>query len=132
MLDVQLESVVVTGMRAGVHGARHVPMSYTLLDRRQLMATEHQNVLPTLMEEVPNLMVTSRGMMGYGVSAGGSGAMMLRGISSANGQLLVLVDGHPQYQGIFGHSIADSYQTMMTDRVEVLRGPARHDQIVGL
>lgn len=124
MLDVQLESVVVTGMRAGVHGARHVPMSYTLLDRRQLMATEHQNVLPTLMEEVPNLMVTSRGMMGYGVSAGGSGAMMLRGISSANGQLLVLVDGHPQYQGIFGHSIADSYQTMMTDRVEVLRGPA--------
>ena len=50
--------------------------------------------------------------------------MMLRGISSGSGQLLVLIDGHPQYQGIYGHSIADSYQTMMAERVEVLRGPA--------
>lgn len=38
--------------------------------------------------------------------------------------MMVLIDGHPQYQGIFGHSISDSYQTMMADRVEVLRGPA--------
>ena len=37
---------------------------------------------------------------------------------------MVLIDGHPQYQGIFGHSISDSYQTMMAGRVEVLRGPA--------
>ena len=41
-----------------------------------------------------------------------------------NGQVLVLIDGHPQYQGVFGHSISDSYQTMMVERVEVLRGPA--------
>ena len=38
--------------------------------------------------------------------------------------MMVLVDGHPQYQGIFGHSISDFYQTMMAERVEVLRGPA--------
>ncbi len=38
--------------------------------------------------------------------------------------MMVLIDGHPQYQGIFGHPISDSYQTMMTERVEVLRGPA--------
>ncbi len=122
-LNELLDPVVVTGISQKT-SIRQVPMSYTLLDRSQLTVGEHQNVLPVLMETVPNLMVTSRGMMGYGVSTGGSGAMMLRGISSANGQLLVLVDGHPQYQGIFGHSIADSYQTMMTDRVEVLRGPA--------
>jgi iron complex outermembrane receptor protein len=35
-----------------------------------------------------------------------------------------LIDGHPQYNGIYGHPISDSYQTMMADRVEVLRGPA--------
>lgn len=118
-----LGPVVVTGTQQTT-SLRSVPMSYTLLEREQLTAGEHQNILPALMTEVPGLMVTSRGMMGYGVSTGGSGGMMLRGISSANGQLLVLVDGHPQYQGIFGHSISDSYQTMMTDRVEVLRGPA--------
>ena len=37
---------------------------------------------------------------------------------------MVLIDGHPQYQGIFGHSISDSYQTLMAEQVEVLRGPA--------
>ena len=35
-----------------------------------------------------------------------------------------MIDGHPQYNGIYGHPISDSYQTMMADRVEVLRGPA--------
>ena len=47
--------------------------------------------MPTLMEQVPRLMVTSRGMMGYGVSTGGSGGMMLRGISSGSGQVMVLI-----------------------------------------
>lgn len=122
-VEEELESVVVTGTQQPT-SVRHLPMSYSVLDRDQLVHLERQNVLPTLMEQVPNLMITSRGMMGYGVSTGGSGGMMLRGISSASGQLMVLVDGHPQYNGIYGHSIADSYQTMMTDHVEVLRGPA--------
>ena len=25
--------------------------------------------------------------------------------------MLVLIDGHPQYQGVYGHPISDSYQT---------------------
>ena len=48
----------------------------------------------------------------------------MRGISGGAGQLLVLIDGHPQYNGIYGHPISDSYQTLMAERVEVLRGPA--------
>lgn len=38
--------------------------------------------------------------------------------------LLVLIDGHPQYMGLMGHPIADAYQSMLADRVEVVRGPA--------
>ena len=38
--------------------------------------------------------------------------------------LLVLIDGHPQYMGLMGHPIADAYQSMMAEKVEVLRGPA--------
>ena len=38
--------------------------------------------------------------------------------------MMVLVDGHPQYMGLMGHPIADSYQSMIAERVEVLRGPA--------
>ena len=121
--SVGLSEVVVTGSR-NVTDIRHLPQTVTVVDHLKLTENQRTNVLPTLMEQVPGLMVTSRGMMGYGVSTGGSGGMMLRGISSGAGQVMVLIDGHPQYNGIFGHPIADAYPTMMTERVEVLRGPA--------
>ena len=57
-------------------------------------------------------------------STGAAGGINLRGITGGAGQLLVLIDSHPQYQGIYGHPISDSYQTLMAERVEVLRGPA--------
>ncbi|MBQ9295966.1 MAG: TonB-dependent receptor [Paludibacteraceae bacterium] len=38
--------------------------------------------------------------------------------------MLVLIDGLPQYAGLYGHPIADNYQTQMAERVEVIRGPA--------
>ena len=121
--SIGLSEVVVTGSR-NVTDIRHLPQTVTVVDHLKLTENQRTNVLPTLMEQVPGLMVTSRGMMGYGVSTGGSGGMMLRGISSGAGQVMVLIDGHPQYNGIFGHPIADAYPTIMTERVEVLRGPA--------
>ena len=121
--SIGLSEVVVTGSR-NVTDIRHLPQTVTVVDHLKLTENQRTNVLPTLMEQVPGLMVTSSGMMGYGVSTGGSGGMMLRGISSGAGQVMVLIDGHPQYNGIFGHPIADAYPTMMTERVEVLRGPA--------
>ena len=121
--SIGLSEVVVTGSR-NVTDIRHLPQTVTVVDHLKLTENQRTNVLPTLMEQVPGLMVTSRGMMGYGVSTGGSGGMMLRGISSGAGQVMVLIDGHPQCNGIFGHPIADAYPTMMTERVEVLRGPA--------
>lgn len=118
-----LGEVVVTGTR-NVTDIRHLPQTVTVVGRETLTENQRVSILPTLMEQVPGLMVTSRGMLGYGVSSGSSGGMMLRGISSGAGQVMVLIDGHPQYNGIYGHSIADAYQTMMAERVEVLRGPA--------
>lgn len=121
--SVSLAEVVVTGTREPAD-IRHLPHTVTVVGRDRLTENERTSVLPTLMEQVPGLMVTGRGMMGYGVSTGGSGGMTLRGVSSGAGQLLVLIDGHPQYNGIYGHSVGDSYQTMTAERVEVLRGPA--------
>ena len=79
---------------------------------------------PLLTEQVPGLFVTSRGVMGYGVSNGAAGSISLRGLSGGSGRLMVLIDGHPQYAGIFGHPIADACQSFLAERVEVLRGPA--------
>ena len=121
--SLALQEVVVTGSR-GATDVRHLPMTVTIVDRMTLTAEHQTSVLPTVMREVPGLFVTSRAMMGYGVSTGAAGGINLRGITGGAGQLLVLIDGHPQYQGIYGHPISDSYQTLMAERVEVLRGPA--------
>ena len=119
----QLGEAIVTGTQVATD-ARHLPWTVSVVERQTLTADYRPNILPTLAEQVPGLMVTGRGVMGYGVSGGGSGGMMLRGLSSGSGQVMVLIDGHPQYNGIYGHSIADAYQSLMADRVEVVRGPA--------
>ena len=119
----KLDEVVVTGTRNAVD-IRHLPMTVTVIEREKLVEQYQPSILPTVMQQVPGLFVTSRSMMGYGVSTGAAGGINLRGISGGAGQLLVLIDGHPQYQGIYGHPISDSYQTMIVDRVDVLRGPA--------
>ncbi len=121
--SLEIGEVVVTGTRNATD-VRHLPMTVTIVDRTTLTAEHQPSVLPTVMREVPGLFITSRAMMGYGVSTGAAGGINLRGITGGAGQLLVLIDGHPQYQGIYGHPIADSYQTLMAERVEVLRGPA--------
>ena len=118
-----LFGVVVTGTRTAAPERAIVP-TVTTLTNAQLTQLERISVLPTLSELVPNVFVTQRGVMGYGVSGGGSGAINVRGMSSGTGQVMALIDGHPQYQGIFGHSIADAYQTMTAQRIEVVRGPA--------
>ena len=121
--SVALANVTVTGVRSA-SDVRQLPFTITTIGKAVLRENYRLNILPTLMEQVPGLTVTSRGMMGYGVSTGAAGGMTMRGVSSSAGQVMVLIDGHPQYNGIYGHSIADSYYTMMAERVEVLRGPA--------
>ena len=121
--SLTLQEVVVTGTRNAVD-VRHLPMTVTIIDRKTLTEQQQINMLPTVMQQVPGLTVTSRSMMGYGVSTGAAGGINLRGVIGGAGQLLVLIDGHPQYNGVYGHPISDSYQTLMAERVEVLRGPA--------
>ena len=120
---LSLPDVVVTGART-VTDVRHLPMTVTVINHQDLTAWHRDNVLPAVSEQVPGLFVSGRAMMGYGVSGGAAGGINMRGISGGSGQLLVLIDGHPQFNGIYGHPISDSYQTLLAERVEVLRGPA--------
>lgn len=118
----RLGDVVVTGSRYKTD-LRHLPVTISVVDSQTLREKYRDNILPTLTEQVPGLFVTSRGMLGYGVSTGAAGGIKVRGIGST-ANLLILMDGLPQYAGLYGHPIADAYQTMLADRVEVLRGPA--------
>ena len=124
-----IEEVVVTGTRNETD-VRHLPMTVSVVSRAQIERSGRQSLLPILTEQVPGLFATARGIMGYGVSTGAAGGMSLRGIGGAPQSglpttgLLVLIDGHPQYMGLMGHPIADAYQSMLAERVEVVRGPA--------
>lgn len=121
---IRLDEVVVTGTMPKVN-LRNVPMSITVVSGNKITQRMEPSLLPLLTEEVPGLFISQRGVMGYGVAAGAAGGMSIRGIGGApTSGVLVLIDGHPQYMGLMGHPLADSYQSMMTERVEVVRGPA--------
>ncbi len=115
--------VVVTGTRNATD-IRYLSQTVSVVDRNRLEQAMQPSLLPVLTEQVPGLFTTSRGVMGYGMSNGAAGNISLRGLSGGSARLMVLVDGHPQYAGIFGHPISDACQTFLADRVEVLRGPA--------
>ena len=118
----QMNEVVVTGTRNATD-AHYLPLTVTSISNEKLNENYRSSVLPTVMEQTPGLFSTSRGVLGYGVSTGAAGSLKVRGVGSG-AQLLVLIDGQPQYAGLMGHPIPDAYQTMMAEKVEVLRGPA--------
>lgn len=118
-----MDELVVTGTRYETD-TRHLSMTVSIFNREKIENQHAPSLLPMLDEQIPGLFITSRGMMGYGVSGGAAGSMNLRGMGGNSARLMVLVDGHPQYAGIMGHPVADVCQGMIAERVEVLRGPA--------
>ncbi|MDO9635106.1 MAG: TonB-dependent receptor [Paludibacter sp.] len=122
--SVQLEDVVVTGSKFET-SRKLVPLSVSQISAENIKQSGQYNVLTTLSTYVPGVFITERNILGFGVAAGGSGTINVRGVgSSPNTQVLVLIDGHPQYQGIFGHPLPDAYVASDVEKVEVIRGPA--------
>ncbi|MFI3315346.1 MAG: TonB-dependent receptor [Rikenellaceae bacterium] len=119
-----IDEIVVTGARNEID-IRLLPVSVSVVNNQQIKESYQQSIMPIITEQVPSLFTTARGVMGYGVSTGSSGGIKVRGIGgSPTTGVLVLIDGHPQYMGLMGHSIADAYQSMISERIEIVRGPA--------
>ena len=120
---ISLDEVVVTGSRVPVP-RDVIPVPISVVHRSTIEQSGETALLPVLMQQVPGLFVTSRGMTGYGVSGGAAGGINMRGFSGGSGQVLMLIDGHPQYATIYGHPVADAYIASDAQRVEVSRGAA--------
>lgn len=120
----ELNEVVVTGTNAGVR-RNLLPYTVSVVGEERLEASGETQLLSVISGMVPSLFVTERGILGFGVSNGGSGHIKLRGVGGDRASaVLMLVDGQPQYAGIYSHHIADFYDKEYVEKVEVLRGPA--------
>ncbi len=121
---IRINEVVVTGSPIKIN-RNNVPMAVSVVDRAQIAESHESALLPILNGRVPGLFVTERGITGFGVAAGSAGQISIRGIGgSPTTGVLMLIDGHPQFMGIMGHPLPDSYRASDVERVEVIRGPA--------
>lgn len=120
----RLNEVVVTGSNNAV-GKNLLPYTVTTVGEKQLESTGSTQLLSAISGLVPSLFVSERNIFGFGVSNGGSGHIKLRGVGGDRASaVLMMVDGQPQFAGLYSHHIADYYETECVERVEVLRGPA--------
>jgi outer membrane receptor protein involved in Fe transport len=121
---ITIKEVVITGTPIKVN-KNNVPMAVSVVTRQQISESNESALLPVLNGLVPSLFVTERGITGFGVSSGAAGQITIRGIGgNPTTGILMLIDGHPQFMGIFGHPLSDSYVASDVERVEVIRGPA--------
>jgi iron complex outermembrane receptor protein len=120
----ELNQVVITGTRIAKEKGK-VPASISVVGRQEIEQSGESNVLNVLNNHVPGLFLNNRNVTGFGVGPSSAGNISIRGISGVpNTRVLVLIDGQPQFMGLFGHPIGDSYMSSDVERVEVIRGPA--------
>ena len=115
--------VVVTGSNLDVD-RKLLPYTVSVVGRRKLESTGSTQVLSAISGMVPGLFVSERSVFGFGVSNGGAGHIKLRRVGGDRASaVLMMVDGQPQFAGIYSHHVADFYGKEQVERVEVLRGP---------
>lgn len=100
-----------------------IPLNVTQVTATEIETSAETSLLPVLVTKVPGLFVTERGFAGYGVSGGSAGEVNIRGVGQGN-KVLFMIDGQPQWAGVFGHSLSDTYVANGVERIEVVKGPS--------
>ncbi len=118
---VSLQEVVVTAPLKT--NPDLIPLNVTQVTASQIGKSGESSLLPVLVSKVAGMFVTERGFAGYGVSGGSAGTVNIRGIGQGN-KVLFMIDGQPQWAGVFGHSLADTYVANGIEKVEVVKGPS--------
>ncbi|MCX7983972.1 MAG: TonB-dependent receptor [Bacteroidetes bacterium] len=118
-----LNPITVTATRTEVPRTLVAP-SISVITQEVLERQPQKSVFSIISQQVPSVFVTERGPIGFGVNSP-AGQTLIRGIGGTpNTNVLTLIDGRPQFMGIFGHPVNDSYLSAHIERVEIIRGPA--------
>lgn len=121
---ININEVVVSSNRIEV-ARTNTPMAISVISQDEIRSQEEANVLPVVAKITPSLFVSEIGVAGYALGNSTSGQITIRGVGgSPNARVMMLVDGQPQYMGVFGHPLPNFHMSSNVERVEVVRGPA--------
>jgi outer membrane receptor for ferrienterochelin and colicin len=121
---INIDEVVVSGHRIEV-ARTSTPMSISVISHDEIRNQEETNILPVVAKITPSLFVSEIGVAGYALGNSTSGQVTIRGVGgSPNARVMMLVDGQPQYMGVFGHPLPNFHMASNVERVEVVRVPA--------
>ena len=117
------DSIVVIANRYQV-SMKNISDSYEVIPGEQINAFSSHSALELVDLNYPSSFVMDKRTMGYGVGPDGAGQVNLRGQGGRpNTGVLVLLNGHPDFMGIFGHPLPDVYGVDDIQQIEVLAGP---------
>lgn len=103
---------------------KNIASSYAVIDAERIRATASHSVLQSVEINFPSAFVLQKNTLGYGIGTAGAGILNLRGLGGKpNSGVLILLNGHPDFMGIFGHPLPDAYGMDDIQQVEVLAGP---------
>jgi outer membrane cobalamin receptor len=121
--NYNLNPVTITATRTETPRNLVVP-SISIISQEELKANPEKSIFSLISQEIPGVFVQERDVLGFGVS-NPAGQLTIRGVGgSPTTEVLTLIDGRPQYMGLMGHPVNDSYLSANVERVEVIRGPA--------
>jgi len=124
-LELRLRPAVLRASVEVVVRAEDEPLTPQVGTALAIERSGARTVLDAVEQLVPGAFVTRRGVMGYGIATNGTGQVSLRGVGgSPNTEVLIVIDGRPDFQGLMGHPLPDFYSLSDAANLSVTEGPA--------
>jgi len=118
-----LDPIVVTATKVEIARSLATP-SISVISSDVLREERQKSILSLVSQRIPGVFITERGVMGFGVATQ-SGAISIRGVGgNPTAGVLMLMDGRPQFVGLMGHPVPDTYLMSSAERIEIIRGPS--------
>ncbi|MCE5299306.1 MAG: TonB-dependent receptor plug domain-containing protein [Spirochaetia bacterium] len=105
-------------------GINDYSQSYALIKGDGTTAAAGMEAVDVL-KGLPGITLNKSGLLSFGMGVYAPSTLRIRGMGATpNSGILLVVDGRPQYSGIYRHPLFDSVMLDAIDSIEVTKGPA--------
>ncbi|NVM00812.1 MAG: TonB-dependent receptor [Candidatus Helarchaeota archaeon] len=131
IVKTQSDTLVVEEKEVSIIASKYnaprgdISASFHIIDEEEISNSLGKTVLELIDEKVTGVTISQKTVMGYGIGTDAAGVINVRGVGGKpNTGVLVLVDGRPDFMGLFGHPLPDVYSIDNIEKIEVIKGPA--------